>query len=106
MVDVIQVTTTVATRQDADRLSRLVLAERLAACVQISDCCSLYHWQGAVEQSDEYKLVMKSRPSLYVQLEQCLLENHPYDTPEILAIPVLSVSSGYLKWMQAELQPE
>jgi len=106
MIDCIQVTTTVETREDADMLARLVLAEQLAACVQISTCCALYHWQGNIEQTDEYRLVMKSRPNLYPQLEQCLLDNHPYDTPEILAVPVSLVSTGYLEWMKAELKAE
>lgn len=106
MVDCIQVTTTVETREDADMLARHVLAKRLAACVQISTCCSLYHRQGAIEQADEYRLVMKTRLDLYTQLEQCILDNHPYDTPEILAVPVSLLSTGYLEWMKAELQPE
>ncbi len=104
MVECIQVTTTVETREDAETLARLVLAKRLAACVQISLCCSYYHWQGTVEQADEYKIVMKSRPDLYRQLEQCILDNHPYDTPEIIGVPLSLCSAGYLQWMKEELK--
>jgi len=106
MTECIQVTTTVETREDADNLSRLVLEKRLAACVQVSTCCSSYHWQGAVEQADEFILVMKSHQQLYRQLEKCILDHHPYDTPEILAIPVQYCNSAYLDWMTKELKSE
>ncbi len=106
MAECIQVTTTVANEQEADTLARLVLAKRLAACVQISSCRSLYHWQGEIEQNNELKLVMKSLVDLYPQLEKCLLDHHPYDTPEILATPVQFCSSGYLDWLNKELKAE
>ncbi len=102
----IQVTTTVETRQDAENLAQIVLERRLAACVQISSCISMYHWQGTVEQTGELKLVMKSFADLYPQLEQLILEHHPYDTPEILALPIQFAGSGYLDWMIAELKQE
>ncbi|MBW1750695.1 MAG: divalent-cation tolerance protein CutA [Deltaproteobacteria bacterium] len=106
MTQCIQVTTTVANQEDADTLTRLVLEKRLAACVQITSCRSSYHWQGAIEQDDELKLVMKSFVQLYPQLEQCILDHHPYDIPEILATPVQFCNSGYLDWLASELKQE
>jgi periplasmic divalent cation tolerance protein len=76
MTECMQVTTTVASREEADNLTRLVLDKRLAACVQVSNCTSSYHWQGAVEQADEIKLTMKTASRLY-------------DTPEILTVPII-----------------
>ena len=104
MMECIQVTTTVETRKDADNLIRLVLEERLAACIQVSPCSSNYRWQGVVEQADELKLVMKSFHKLYPKLEKLILDNHPYDTPEILATPVQYCNSSYLEWMDDELK--
>lgn len=106
MSQCIQVTTTVSNQEDADTLARLVLRKRLAACVQITSCRSSYHWQGAIEQDDELKLVMKSFVQLYPKLEQCILDHHPYDTPEILATPVQFCNSGYLDWLAGELKPD
>jgi len=106
MTECIEVTTTVETEEEANVLARTVLKKRLAACVQISPCCSSYHWQGKVVQANELKLVMKSRRSLYPELEQLLLANHPYDTPEILATPVQFCNSSYLDWLAGELKSE
>ena len=106
MIECIQVTTTVEAQEDADNLTRLVLERRLAACVQVSDCYSSYHWQGAIKQDNELKLVMKSHLKLYQELEKLILANHPYDTPEILAIPVQFCNSDYLDWMAGELKSE
>lgn len=106
MTECIQVITTVEAQEDADKLTRLVLEKRLAACIQVSPCSSHYHWQGAIEQSNELKLVMKSYQRLYPELEKLILANHPYDTPEILATLVQSCNSAYLDWMAAELKSE
>ena len=106
MTECIQVTTTVAVQEEADTLARLVLTKRLAACVQITPCRSLYHWQGTIEQDDELKLVMKSSVKLYPLLEKFILDRHPYDTPEILATPVQLCNSGYLDWLTGELKAE
>ncbi len=103
MTDCIMVITTVAKQEDADRLARLVLEKRMVACVQISSCTSLYHWQGDIEQDHELKLVMKTSAELYPELEQCIGEAHPYDTPEILATPIRFCSPDYLAWMRSEL---
>lgn len=103
MTKYMMVITTVAVQEDADRLAQLVLAKRLAACVQISKCTSHYHWQGEIEQDHELTLVMKSSVDLYPELERCISEAHPYDTPEIIATPIQFCSPDYLQWMQGEL---
>ncbi len=106
MTECIQVITTVAVQEDADKLARLVLEKRLAACIQITPCSSLYHWQGTIEQDKELKLVMKSSIKLYPQLEKFILDHHPYDTPEILATPVQLCNRIYLEWLAGELKQE
>ena len=102
----IQVVTTTAARKDAERIARVLLEKRLAGCVQIvGPLRSLYRWKGAVETSGEWMCLIKSRASRYASLERAIRENHPYEVPEILALPVLRGSKAYLEWLDAELKP-
>lgn len=103
MTNFIQVTTTVDIQEHADILAKIALEKKLAACVQVYPCRSTYNWQGRMEDSHELKLVMKSHENLYPELEQAILENHPYDVPEIIATPVLFCNSAYLEWLRDEL---
>ena len=104
MSEFIQVTTTVQIQEDADIISKIALDNRLAACVQVSPCRSTYYWQGKIEQDNELKLVIKSHRKLYPELEKIILDNHPYDVPEIVATPVLECNSAYLDWLRGELK--
>ena len=99
----IQVTTTVEKRDDAEKLARTILEQRLAACVQIAPCTSLYWWQEAIEKAGEYVCSMKTRTDLFPALEQLLAREHPYDVPEILALPITGVSAAYAAWLEQEL---
>ena len=100
----VQVVTTVASQEDAERLARHVLAARLAACVQVDGpLTSFYHWQGKVEKDQEYRLHIKSRADLFTALVAEIKSIHSYDTPEILALPVLAGSQEYLAWLDEEL---
>lgn len=100
----IQVVTTVNRKKDAKSLARILLEKRLAACVQISPCTSLYHWQGKVESDDELRLTIKSKQSVLPALKKTLRKKHPYDTPEILVFSILDGNSDYLRWIDAELR--
>lgn len=99
----IEVTTTVQSRKEADALARYLLEKRLAACVQIVSCTSSYHWQGQIEQADEFKLFIKTLAECYQPLEQCILQEHPYETPELVALPVIMGSREYLAWLTNSL---
>jgi len=105
MTPYIQVTTTLPDRASAERLTTLVLEERLAACVQISACTSRYHWQGAIEQAEEQICAIKSRRDLFPELNALIQAHHPYQVPEILVTPVEDGSTGYLDWLHQELRP-
>ena len=105
MTSYIQVTTTLPDRAGAERLTALVLTERLAACVQISACTSWYHWQGAIEQGEEQICAIKSRRDLFPELSALILAHHPYQVPEILVTPIEDGSAGYLDWLKQELRP-
>jgi len=104
MTNYIQVLTTTATKPDAQAIARAVAERRLAACAQvIGPITSTYWWQGKIETADEWLCVMKSRQDLYPALEQAIREIHPYDVPEIPAVPVVQSSQDYLEWMDREL---
>jgi periplasmic divalent cation tolerance protein len=106
MTQYIQVVTTTGSREDAERIAKMLVERRLAACVQISGpITSTYRWEGAIETASEYQCTAKSRLDLFAQLEQAIREIHPYQTPEILATQIFAGSAAYLGWLDAELQP-
>jgi len=76
---------------------------RLAACVNILPAMqSIYRWQGAVEEVSEVAVVIKTTEDLYPQLEEALAKLHPYDIPEILALPIVAGLPAYLDWIESE----
>lgn len=105
MTHYIQVVTTTDSREAAERIAAAILAERLAACVQISQCQSWFRWQGKVEQAAEYCCIMKSRADLYSELEETIRRLHPYEVPEIIATEVSAGAEAYLAWLDLELRP-
>ncbi len=99
-VEYVQVLTTVGSEEEAERISSLLVERRLAACVQVvGPIESRYRWQGKVEQEREWQCLAKTEASRYAEVEAAIREAHSYDEPEILAIPVLAGSSGYLRWI-------
>ena len=105
MTEFVQVITTVAKEEDGRRLAEQLVEGRLAACVQIvGPITSVYRWQGKIEAEGECQLFIKTRHDLYGELEAWLTANHPYEVPEILALPVISGGKAYLEWLQEELK--
>lgn len=104
MTDKIVVLTTCPSAQEAENIAHLLVEERLAACVQIlPPMRSLYRWRGALEQSEELLLLIKTRRSLFGPLARRLRMAHSYEVPEILALPVVDGSEDYLQWLDSEL---
>lgn len=100
----IQVVTMVENREDAERMARVLVESRLAACVQvIGPVASTYRWKGRIEEAEEWQCVLKTREGLYEALEQAVREIHPYEVPEIIALPILRGSPSYLEWLRSEL---
>ncbi|MGD1991729.1 MAG: divalent-cation tolerance protein CutA [Anaerolineae bacterium] len=100
MTEFIQVMTTVGTREDAQRIADVLVEQRLAGCVQvIGPITSAYRWEGAVQTDEEWLCVIKTSAALYFALERELEEVHPYDLPEILAVPLFQGSQAYLEWL-------
>jgi periplasmic divalent cation tolerance protein len=94
------VLTTTSSREEAQRMARALVEERLAACVNIVDTVtSIYRWQGAVEESSEILLLIKSSVEKLKLLEEAVHRLHSYEVPEFIVLPVECGSSAYLKWV-------
>jgi len=105
MENYIQVITTVDDKEEAQRIARAVVEKRLAACVQIiGPVSSMYWWEDNIVEEPEHICLIKSRENLYPELEQLIMEEHSYEIPEILVVPVLKGSDGYFGWMEKELK--
>lgn len=99
------VDTTVESEKDAKKLAKLLLKRRLIACAQIlGPITSSYWWQGNLEEAEEYRISMKTFMTCYEELKATIKENHPYETPEIIATTITKVDEDYLLWMQGELE--
>ncbi|MGV3626269.1 MAG: divalent-cation tolerance protein CutA [Betaproteobacteria bacterium] len=87
----------------AQQLARTLIERRLAACVSVlAPCTSVYRWQGSVEETVEIPVLIKTTAGRYVELESALRALHPYELPEIVAVPVLRGLPAYLDWVTAE----
>ena len=84
----------------AERIAEAVVNERLGACVNlVPEVTSIYRWQGEIQRDAELLLIIKTRSAVYPQLEARLRELHPYQVPEIIALPIQAGSAAYLNWM-------
>ncbi|MGW1884856.1 divalent-cation tolerance protein CutA [Streptomyces sp. NPDC001970] len=94
------VLTTTDSAAKAEELARGAVEARLAACAQISaPVTSVYHWRNAIETSEEWQVLFKTTEARYDALEAYLRAHHDYDTPEIIATPVVRGSAAYLEWV-------
>lgn len=90
----------------ASALARALVTGRLAACVTVgAPVESMYHWQGEIETAREFPLTIKTIARHYDAVEDAILAVHPYELPEILALPVTRALSRYVEWIDAETQP-
>jgi periplasmic divalent cation tolerance protein len=94
------VLTTCPDAEVAETIASSLVAEGLAACVNIlAPVRSIYTWKGQVETAEEYLLLVKSQRAQYEAIEQRILRLHPYELPEIVAVPITSGLAGYLAWL-------
>lgn len=101
--EILLVLTNLPDAESAARLAARLIEERLAACVNVlAPCTSVYRWQGAVETATETPLLIKTPRSCYGKLEQAIRQAHPYELPEIIAVPVAAGLPAYLDWVAAE----
>jgi len=92
--------------RSAARISDALVGERLAACVTVvAGARSTYRWKGKIERAREAVLLVKTRAALVRRVERRVRELHPYDVPEILALPVSSGEASYLRWLGESTRP-
>ena len=105
MAEYIQIFTTTEKKDDADVISREILEKRLAACAQVlGPITSTYWWKEEIEKTEEWLCIMKSRSDLFKELEEAIKSIHPYEVPEIVAVPIVSGSQSYLEWLEQEIK--
>ncbi len=96
------VMTTCASREQARAIAAALLEKRLAACIQSSDISSTYRWQGSIEIGNEVRLMIKARQADYAAIEDLIKTLHSYETPEVVALPLVAGSCDYLRWIDDE----
>ena len=102
----LQVQTTTDSRAEAMELSRAAVESRLAACAQVAGpVASVYWWDGALERTEEWLVLLKLPGDRYDELAAFITERHSYDEPEIVALPILAGSTAYLNWLREETRP-
>jgi periplasmic divalent cation tolerance protein len=100
-------TTTTPDRATADAIAAALVEKRLAACVKVSGpITSVYRWQGAVETSEEWLCTAKTTAERWRGLMELVLEMHPYETPEIVATPIVGASDAYEVWVRGAVSEE
>lgn len=98
--DAIVVFMTAASGEEATRLAEMLVGAHLAACVQIlPEMESVYRWQGKIERQSEILLIVKTTRAKFNDLEREVRALHSYDTPEIVAVPIVMGSAPYLHWI-------
>ena len=103
MDEVIVILTNLPDREAALKLARELVAKRLAACVNVlAECTSVYRWKGAVENAAEVPVLIKTRAARYAEVEAAIRGLHPYELPEIVAVPVERGLEEYLQWVAGE----
>jgi periplasmic divalent cation tolerance protein len=97
---------TASSGEEATRLADLLVGANLAACVQIlPEMESVYRWRGKIERQSEILLIAKTSVAKFADLEREVRALHSYETPEIIALPILAGSAPYLEWLAAILKP-
>jgi periplasmic divalent cation tolerance protein len=104
-VEIIQIVTTVGDKDEAERIGRYLVEERLAACAQIAGPIkSIYRWKGKVEEAEEWQCIIKSRKSYYGKIEEEIKRLHSYELPEIIALDIDHVLTEYADWVTRETE--
>lgn len=103
MDEIVIVLTNLPDRAAAVKLAQELVARRLAACVNVlAECTSVYRWQGGIENAAEVPVLIKTRAERYDEVEATIRSLHPYELPEIIAVPVRHGFDEYLQWVADE----
>jgi periplasmic divalent cation tolerance protein len=107
MEQVILVLTNVPDAMTATALGRRLVEQKLAACVsRLPGVQSIYRWQGAIEEANEVTVLIKTTQARYAELETAIKALHPYQVPEIIAVPIVEGLAGYLDWIVQETRKD
>jgi periplasmic divalent cation tolerance protein len=105
-MEILLVITNLPDATAASRLARTLVEQRLVACANVlAPCRSVYRWQGEIEEAEEVPLLLKTSSGRYAELEATIKAHHPYELPEIIAVPVARGLPAYLDWVAAETRP-
>ena len=104
-MDMALVLTTVSDRQAARDMSHKMVAGRMAACASMVQVDSIYTWKDNMEETAEYLVLFKTTAGGADRLKKAIQESHPYETPEILQVPVSDANGPYLSWLAASVRP-
>jgi periplasmic divalent cation tolerance protein len=105
--EILLVLTNLPDQESAQRLAQILVASHAAACVSaLAACTSVYRWQGQVESAHEVPLLIKSTRSAYARVQEAIRAQHPYELPEIIAIPLSAGLPAYLQWVVNETQSD
>ena len=103
MTEVVIILTNLPDRAAALGLAQALVARRLAACVNVlAECTSVYRWKGEIEKAAEVPVLIKARAERYAEIEAAIRELHPYELPEIVAVPAERGLEEYLQWVADE----
>lgn len=103
--DVVMVITNLPDRATAERIADTLVTDGIAACVNVlAECTSIYRWEGKLEHASEVPMLIKTTRANYPKLENALRKLHPYEVPEIIALPVSAGLPDYLNWVVQETQ--
>lgn len=103
--DYVLVTTTVEDAEDAKMLADSIVNARLAACAHLEPTRSVYWWGGAVQDDQEWKVEFKTPAHRVAELQQAILDQHTYKTPQVIVTPIIGGSPAYLQWLSTETTP-
>ncbi len=103
MAGIIQIVTTLDSKEAAQTLGRRLVNDRLAACCQVAGPVqSIYRWKGTVEETEEWYCTVKTRSSMYRQVEDAIKKIHPYEVPEIVAFKIDGSLQDYTRWVEEQ----
>ena len=106
MTDCILVLVTAGSEAEAELIAKALVAERLAACVNIlSPMRSIYRWEEKIADDREWLLVIKTRSERFADLETKVKTLHSYQVPEVIALPIAQGAESYLRWLRQETSP-
>ena len=98
------VMTTYSDEEVGKKIIDALLEQKLAACIQVQEVNSFFFWKGEVNKEKEFLLLIKTKHSLYANVEKCIKENHSYEVPEIIELPVINGSQAYCNWIEEVCQ--